>query len=142
MQTRVAPPTDLRVDDAHREVQKRKTQEMNAWKRRAKIHVGIFSVSFVFTTGIFTLGILMWVRPDELLPLVLVALFSGVVFVATFTWLRMFILHKLLDEYPNKEEDPGVEHHLAKSIAYGFVALAFAIALGGIVFKIASASVF
>lgn len=133
---------DTRVDSAREEIEKHKTKKIAQWKKRARIHLGIFSVSFIFTLGVFTLGILMWVKPDELFALVMVSLFSAVVFVLCFAWLRVFILHKVLKEHENKEDDPGIEHHVAKSITYAFVALVFAIMLGGLIIKIAQAHVY
>lgn len=142
MQTTNTRDSGERVDSSRAEIEKHKVRERSRWIRRARIHAGIFAIAFIFTLGIFTLGILIWVRPEELFSFVMVALFSATIFVSCFTWLRMFILHKLLHEYPNKEEDPGVEHHLAKSIAYGFVALVFAMVLADVIIKIAQARVF
>lgn len=132
---------EIRVESARRDVEARKKKERYRWKHRAKVHVFIFAVSFIFSIGIFTLGILLWVKPGDLLPLLLTGLFSSTVFVGSFAWLRMFILHRLFDEYPNKEEDPGMSHHLTKSIAYGFVALVFALVLAGLVINVAQAGI-
>ena len=106
--------------------------------RRIVVQVVVFVFSYIFTAGVGLLGILLWVRPDGLLALVLVALVSACVFVASFASIRMLILHTLLNEYPNKEEDPGMRYHLGKSVTYGFVALVFALVLTGLLVTIAS----
>jgi ABC-type Fe3+ transport system permease subunit len=99
----------------------------------------MFFVSFIFTTGVAVLGVLLWVRPEEIFALVMIGVFSSCVFVLTFAALRMLVLHILLDEYPDKEEDPGMKHHLAKSFIYGFLALVLAVVLTGILAKMAVA---
>jgi hypothetical protein len=132
---------DERVSSSRNEIETRKQLQRAVWKKRTKLHLGIFSLTFIFTMGVFTLGVLLWVEPDELLPLVLVALVSAIVFVACFAWLRMFILHKLLPEPVNKEEDPGMTYHFSKSVSYGFVALVGALVLAGFIMNIASANI-
>ena len=131
---------EVRVDSARREVAGRKVHPR--WQHRMQVHVGIFVVSFIFTAGFLVLGVLLWVRPDTLLPILAVGLLSSAVFVISFASLRMMILHGLFDEYPNKEEDPGLAHHVSKSIVYGFIALVVAIILAGMLIKIASAQMF
>lgn len=108
-------------------------------KRRTFVHALTFIASFIFTTGVAVLCILLWVRPDSLVSLIVTGILSACVFVATFAGLRMHILHSVLDEYPNKEEDPGREHHWGKSIAYGLVALVLALVLAGLLINAASA---
>lgn len=132
---------ELRVESARFEHEARKKGLVLMKKRRVKIHIGIFTISFLFSLGVFTLGTLLLIEPDDLVMLVFVAIISSVAFVAMFSWLRMFILHTILNEYPNKEEDPGTMHHLSKSIAYGFVALVLALVLVGILVNVALADV-
>ena len=141
---REVPTSDheVRVDSARREVVGRKVKEKPRWQRRLLVHVSIFIVSFIFTAGLLVLGVLLWVRPDTLLPLLVVGLLSSAVFVISFAGLRMVILHGLFDEYPNKEEDPGFTHHVSKSIVYGFIALVVAIMIAGMLITIASAQIF
>ncbi len=106
--------------------------------RRTMVHTGIFVASFVSTTGVAVLAVLLWVRPDSLVSLVLVGVLAAVVFVSCFATLRMVVLHRLLDEYPDREEDPGVSHHLAKSVAYALVALVIAAVLAGLIVRSAA----
>lgn len=136
------PYHEERVHSARAQVEGRKVNESKRLQRRVQVHLGVFLVSFIFTTGFLVLSVLLWVRPDAFLSIVIISTISGLVFVASFSTLRMFILHTLLDEYPNREEDPGTAHHISKSIAYGFIALVFAVLLAGILIKIASASTF
>lgn len=139
MQTTEESSHVVRIDSAHREIEEKKKELSRRWKRRAKVHVGIFVSSFVFSVGVFTLGTLLWVEPDDFLTLVIVAVLSSVVFVVSFAWSRMLILHTFFNDYVNKEEDPGMMHHLSKSIAYGFVALVLALVFSGLIVNIASA---
>lgn len=109
--------------------------------RRLFVHLGAFVAAYVFTAGVALLGVLLWVRPDTLLPLVELGLLAAVVFVVVFSALRVVVLHHIFsDEYPNSEEDPGLEHHVAKSVAYGFVALALALLITGLLINLASAA--
>jgi hypothetical protein len=99
--------------------------------RRVYVHVGAFFSASVFSIGASVILLLLFVRSSEdIAPLVFVGIIGGMVFVACFVFLRMFILHHYLDEYPDKEEDPGMHHHLAKSVVYGCLALIIAILLG------------
>jgi len=132
---------EVRVDEARREISGRKTGKQPHWRHRTAVHVGIFIVSFIFTAGFLVLGVLLWVRPDTLLPILAVGILSSAVFVASFASLRMVILHGLFDEYPNKEEDPGLAHHVSKSIVYGFIALAVAVVATGLFVNFASAGI-
>lgn len=139
MQTTGESPHVVRVDSARQEIDEKKKELSRRWKRRAKVHMGIFISSFIFSVGVFTLGTLLWVEPDDFLTLVVVAVSSSFVFVASFAWSRMLILHTFFNDYTNKEEDPGIMHHLSKSIAYGFVALVLALVFSGLIVNIASA---
>lgn len=130
---------EVRVDDVRKEIVRRNAKNNKA-TRRILVHIGVFIHSFIFTVGFLVLSVLLWVRPDTFFQIVLVCVFSSILFVTSFVILRMIILHTFLDEYPDKEEDPGVTHHIPKSIVYGFVALVFAILLTGVLIKIASAS--
>lgn len=136
-----APDAAVRVSvpNVAREEAARKQAERQAFMQRTLVHLGLFVVSFVFTAGVALLGILLWVRPDTLLPLVLVGLFCAAIFVAVFASLRMLLVHRLMDRYPNKEDDPGTNYHVGKSVAYGFVALAVALLLVGLLMNVASA---
>jgi len=141
MQTSDAPDHEVRIREARNAVDARKLEERVRWMRRAKVHVLAFLMAFVFTVGISVLGVLLWVRPESLISLVFVGIFSSLVFVAAFAAVRMLILHRIIDDYPNKEDDPGMQHHFVKSVAYGFVALVVAIVLAGLIINIASADI-
>lgn len=82
---------------------------------------------------------LVWIRPESYRVLVLTSVLCGVMFVSLFASLRMYVLHRMLNEYPDREEDPGSEYHWSKSIVYGFVALVVALLLAGFLVSIASA---
>ncbi len=135
------PEHVVHVDFVHKTVEENKQKSVKKWKLRASVHVGIFIVSFIFTTGILMLGIILWVKPDAFLAFVLVGIFASLIFVFSFAGLRLLLLHKLINENVNKEEDPGLSHHVSKSITYGFVALVFAIVLAGLIINIASADI-
>ncbi|HCC05614.1 TPA: hypothetical protein DEP58_04950 [Patescibacteria group bacterium] len=140
MREKPMPDYEVRVDGTRSEIAGRKVRPR--WQHRMQVHVIVFIVSFIFTAGFLVLGVLLWVRPDTLLPILAVGLLSSAVFVISFASLRMMILHGLFDEYPNKEEDPGLAHHVSKSIVYGFIALVVAIIIAGMLIKIASAQIF
>ncbi len=110
------------------------------FKKRVWVHVFIFIISFIFTIGFSVLSILLWVKPDAYLSMVIVGIVSSVVFVASFAWLRVFILHKMTETNKN-DEDPGMEHHVSKSIAYAFVALVLAVVIVGFIVNVASADI-
>ena len=131
---------ELRVMNARQELEAKKRALLEKRIRRAKVHVVVFTIAFLVSLGVFTLGTLLLIEPDDLVTLVFVSIISSASFVAIFSWLRMYILHTLLDEYPNKEEDPGYTHHLTKSIAYAFVALVIALVLVGILVNVAVAA--
>jgi cytochrome b561 len=120
-------------------IRAQKRMERTRTMRRVWIHLAIFVVSFMFTAGFGLVSVLLWVSPDGLLALVIIGVAAASVFVATFAGLRIVILHRLMYDYFDKEEDPGMEHHLAKSVAYGFVALVFAMVLVGLLISTASA---
>ncbi len=107
--------------------------------KRCIAHVVVFLFAFFLTAGIALVGVLLWVRPDELLHLVLVTLFCSTVFVLLFASARVFLLHEVLDLYPNKEEDPGRGYHWGKSIAYAFLALVVAFLMVALLVNIATA---
>jgi Ni,Fe-hydrogenase I cytochrome b subunit len=128
-----------RSDDSHATpvAQVRPEKARARFLRRTVVHLLAFVASFVFSAGIAVLCMLLFVHNSEdIARLVIVSLISGGVFVAGFAAIRMFILHSLFDEYPDKEEDPGLHHHIAKSIAYGFVALALALLVAGFIIYI------
>jgi hypothetical protein len=133
---------EVRIEAARGEIDATKQLERERFIRRAKVHAVAFVLAFVFTAGVALLGIVLWVRPDALVALVLVSLFSGLVFVACFAGVRILILHKLTNDYANRDDDPGMHHHLAKSIAYGFVALVLALLIAGLIVNVASADFF
>ncbi len=124
------------VADTVRERTRVRSQEL---KRRTWWHVVIFILSFIFTTGFLALSILMWVQPGNLLALVVVGIITSVVFVATFATVRMIVLHKLAPGVRDEQDDPGMGHHISKSIAYGLVALVLAIVLAGLLINVATA---
>lgn len=130
-----APPTTTlptRIQEADA-VQKR-------FMRRVWVHAGAFVAAIVSAAGIFLIGTLLAVHSSEdIAPVVFISILAAGVFVATFTLVRMVVLHLLTDDYPDKEEDPGIHHHLAKSITYGFVALALALLCIGLMLKRVSA---
>ncbi len=139
MQTTGEAPHSVRIDSTRHELNEKKKESSRRWKRRAKVHTFIFLSSFIFSVGVFTLGTLLWVEPDDLFSMVIVSVLSSIVFVVSFAWSRMLILHTLFNDYSNKEEDPGMTHHLTKSIAYGFVALVLALVFASLIVNIASA---
>ena len=108
-------------------------------KRRAWWHAVTFLISFIFTTGFLALSVLLWVRPENLLALVLVGIVTSLVFVGTFAAVRMIILHKLAPGARDMQDDPGMGHHVSKSVAYGFIALVAAIVLAGLLINVATA---
>lgn len=110
--------------------------------RRLWVHVGAFISAYIFTAGVALLGVLLWVRPDTLLPLVELGVVAAVVFVLAFSTIRIVVLHHVFRDEYETEEDPGMEHHVAKSVAYGLVALALAVLVTGLVINLASASSF
>lgn len=115
----------------------RKKKEL---KKRIWVHVFVFIISFIFTIGFSVLSILLWVKPDAYASIVIVGIVSALVFVTSFAWLRVFILHKM-DDNNKSEDDPGMEHHISKSIAYAFVALVLAVVIVGFIVNVASADI-
>ena len=135
-----APRASVRVDDAHRIARERTDSQRTLLRERTKLHAAIFLLSFVFATGVATLGILVFVRTSEnLLRLVLTGIASAGCFVGMFAWLRFFILSHPRWAHMHSQEDEE-EPHTTKSVAYGFVALAVALLLAGVIMKTASAS--
>lgn len=133
-------PTSVRVAQQRMSEQGRDARKR--FVRRAWVHGIAFALSYLLTAGVGLLGVLLWVRPDDLLALVLVFILGSVVFVGSFAGMRMLVLHRIFDEYPNKEEDPGMHHHVGKSVAYAFLALVLAIVLTGLLVHLASAESF
>jgi len=132
---------DARIDSIREELNKQKSGEKKRWKKRTFVHMFVFALSFILSTGILVLGTLLFVRPDSpMSQLFMVAIFS-VTFIASFSGLRVFILHSMLNDYPSEEEDPGMNHHMPKSIAYGFVGLVLAVVLIGFIVNVASANI-
>lgn len=102
------------------------------------MHVTVFVLAFIFTTGTAVLGVLLWVRPDSFVSLIFVGVFSSTVFVISFAVLRLVsLVHLFPDTYARETGEE--EHHLAKSIAYGFVALVFAVLLAGLLIRTVTA---
>lgn len=132
---------EVRIDLARTHLTGHQAKQATRWKRRVVVHVVVFALSFIFTCGVALLGVLLWVKPDSLFSLVITGVCAGIVFVVSFAALRMFVLHSLLHEYPNREDDPGFAHHVSKSIAYAFVALVLAVVCAGIFINLASASI-
>lgn len=139
MRTPSVEPLILHVDTPQTASTERRIDQRARMVRRMVTHIGVFFVSFIFTTGVAVLSILLWVRPDELFALVLSGLFSSLVFVATFSALRLLVLHRLLDEYPDKEDDPGFSHHTIKSVVYAIIALIIALLVVGLIVNLATA---
>jgi hypothetical protein len=139
MREPATPVGDARVLHVGAHDIERKKAAKRALMQRTFVHIGAFIAAFVFTAGIALLGVLLWVRPDTLLPLVLVSVICSIIFVAVFALIRMLVLHKLMNMYPNEEDDPGVSHHMSKSIAYGLLALVIALLLTGLLVNFASA---
>jgi len=102
------------------------------------LHLVLFLCAFIFTTGVLVLSVLLWVRPDKPASLVFVGLFAGLVFVLSFATLRFLSLVHLFPD-THAQETGEDDHHIAKSVAYGLVALVFAVLLAGILINIASA---
>jgi hypothetical protein len=136
---RTAEPVDDRVSSARTELERARVAAREKFKRRLVIYALTFVVAFVFTSGVSLLGLILWVQPDDLLSIVLNGLFAALVFVATFAWIRMHVLHTLLREHEHDEEDPGMHHHWCKSIAYGLVALVLALALVSVLVTVVQA---
>ncbi len=135
------PQHEERIRAVRNSLNERKIANKERWKKRALIHTGVFAISFVFALGVTVLGILFIVRPDVPLTQLFISFVFGAVFVATFAALRMLVLHHFLDDSFEREDDPGVTHHITKSIAYGFVALVFAVLLVGLIINVASAGI-
>ncbi len=127
------------VTGAHSATRATRAAAMRRFLRRAGVHVLVFVGAFLVTSGFALLNILLWVRQDQLVGIIALGAMAALLFVAMFAGLRMLILHKLLDEYPNKEEDPGPARHWGKSIAYGFLALVVATILTGLLLNAAAA---
>lgn len=133
------PVSHERIDlrsDVERE---RKQAARHAFVRRAVVHVVVFCLSFIFTLGASVLAILLWVTPDNLFAVVLVGIVAAAIFVATFTLLRLIVIHALIPDQP-KGDDPGAAHHTGKSVAYAFVGLIFAVLLIGLIAQHVGAS--
>jgi hypothetical protein len=102
------------------------------------LHAVTFVLAFIFTTGALVLSVLLWVRPGQPLSLVLTGLGAGVVFVACFAVVRFVSLRHLFPD-PAAAQLGEPVHHWSKSIAYGFVALVFALLLAGLLINVATA---
>jgi hypothetical protein len=98
---------------------------------RTVVHLGSFIVSYIFCAGFVFLSVLVIGAPTPVVLVVLGLTTSGL-FVSTFAWLRMLIVHRLSLTHLETEDDPGFSHHFAKSITYGFVALVFALLLSAL----------
>jgi hypothetical protein len=141
MQETDVPVHEKKVDSIREDLDKIKKEKSKRWKRRALVHIFAFFISFIVATGVLMLGTLLFVKPDAPLTQLFMAGLFSLTFIASFTALRMFVMHVLINEYPNEDDDPGVSHHLVKSISYGIVALVFAIVVVGLIVNIASADI-
>jgi len=138
MRTVSAPASDARVELSREKLCGHATQRKELLRKRTFAHIGIFLCSFIFTTGFLVLSVLLWVRPDALEALVLTGILSAGVFVSVFSVLRVLMVRYVYPEY-TQEEDPGMQHHVGKSVTYGFLALVIAGLLLGILVNVASA---
>jgi small-conductance mechanosensitive channel len=143
MRKEVASPHEERVVASRADFEVRKKENAQKWKTVTMVHIAVFVVSFVFTAGLLMLGVLLWVRPDELLSLVLVGLLSSVIFVVLFASLRMYILEHVFPHVRDDVDasDMSESHVLAKSISYGIVALVFAFVIAMLLVQVASAHI-
>jgi len=139
MRNEEIPPHEVRLDDVGTTRAGQVLEKRLMRQRAALLYVLLFIVSFIFTTGFMVLTVLLWVSPGGLLGLVFAGLLSAAVFVASFASLRMLVFYHLLQEHKQEEDDPGAHHHVAKSVAYGFVALVAAFVLTGVLMNIADA---
>lgn len=137
MRQEPVPPEAEAAAERH---QARRAEARARGVRRLWVHIGAFVAAYVYTAGVALIGILLWVRPDTLLPLVELGILAAVVFVIAFSTIRVVVLHHVFRGEYEAEEDPGMEHHVAKSVAYGFVALALAVLVTGLLVNLASAS--
>ena len=126
------------VSESRVVTQERMLQKRILLKERSKLHVLVFFLSFIFATGTATLLVLVFVKSSEnLLRLVLTGVVSAGAFVAVFAWMRYLLLSHP-NMYTIQADDD--EHHVTKSIAYGFIALVIALVLAGLIITTASAS--
>jgi len=130
-----------RINLAHESLRGHKKIAANRWKWKVLWHILIFTLSFIFTSGFALLCILLWVKPDSFTALVFSGILSGFVFIVCFAYLRILVLYHFLNEYPNKEEDPGFTYHISKSVSYAIVALILAVICAGIFAQLASAGI-
>lgn len=142
MQKAEVPLSNIKVNSARDIIIAQKKLKEKRWKRRAVLHVIIFALSFILSLGVAVLAILLFVRSDAPLTQLLAFIMFAFTFVITFAGQRIFILHYFLVEYPNKDEDPGISHHVSKSIAYGFVALVLAFVIMSLIIKVAERGIF
>ncbi|MBP9760426.1 MAG: hypothetical protein KBD24_03640 [Candidatus Pacebacteria bacterium] len=140
MRTPVVSEEDMSIATYRMQVQAREMHAQRRLTRRVLVHLGAFVLAYIFTAGTVLVGVLLWVRPDTLLLLVMLGILASGVFIACFAGVRMLVLHHIFDEYPDKEEDPGMTHHLGKSVAYAFLALIVAVLLTGFLINLSSAS--
>lgn len=133
-----APAHEVRIEARRDILDTHKRARRRAIHTRSVMHVAVFALAFIFTTGTAVLGVLLWVRPDSFASLVFVGVFSSAVFVVSFAVLRLVSLVHLFPD-THARETGEEEHHLAKSIAYGFVALVFAVLLAGLLINVATA---
>ncbi len=131
------PDHVLRLEDQGSLYRAQARMARRSFLRRFVWHVVLFCVAFVFTTGALVLAVLLWVRPDSFGLLVAVGLGASALFVGVFAALRMLVFHALIPDSRAQEPDRGLSYHLSKSVAYGFVALAVALALMGLIVNLA-----
>lgn len=134
---------EVRINSSRSDLDARKKENAKKWKTVTLVHLGVFVFSFVFTAGVLVLAILLWVRPDELLPLVLAGAFSALVFVVLFAGLRFFVLEHVVTHLDDTRDYSGATkaHDIAKSVSYGIVALVLAFVIAMLLIKIASANI-
>lgn len=132
------PAHDVRIEDRRALLDEHHRAGQRSLRMRSVLHVAIFGIAFIFTTGALVLSILLWVRPDRLLLFLVVGLAAGFIFVTSFAALRFLSLVHLFPD-AHARETGEEEHHLTKSIAYGFVALIFAVLLAGLLINRATA---
>jgi hypothetical protein len=129
----------MRVDGTREHLAEQQQHQRAVRKGRAVLHVVLFAVSFVFTSGFGLLGIILWVRPDSYLALILVGLAAALVFVLSFAGVRMAVLRHMLPHLGDATEDQPETAHLGISIMYGILALVVAMLLAGLLIRVATA---
>jgi len=128
----------MRIADRRETILSHDTARRHSFRVRSVLHAVIFVLAFIFTTGALVLSVLLWVRPGQLLWLVLTGVGASGVFVASFAALRFVTLKHLFPD-PVAVQSGEPVHHWSKSIAYGLVALVVAILAAGLLINVVSA---